>query len=360
MSDPFIDTSAELDALCARLGESAWFTFDTEFIRDRSYYPKLCLMQVADARGVALIDPLALDPTPLFDLLFSGEHVVVLHSAEQDLECLYHIAGRTPPRIFDTQVAAALLGARAQISYAELVERVTGLRPAEGYARTDWARRPLPEGPRRYAADDVRYLRDVYEAEVEALEDEGRLGWLADDFADLVDPSRYAPDPAAEWLRVKGRGKLSGPGLAALQALAAWREEAAMRANRPRRWIEDDRTLVSLAQARPEDGDHPLLREMRPARRREVLAVLAAAEGQAPRQGPPRGRRPGADEEARVARLLERAAILADDVGVEVEALVSRKHLTNWVTGYDRETLTRGWRGHLLRELLLEDVAVSE
>lgn len=351
--DQLITDPAALRALCDRLRGAPWIAFDTEFLRDRTYYPQPCLLQVADAHGVACVDPLAeLDLAPLLAVLLDPAITKVMHSGEQDLEILYHRTGAVPANLFDTQIAAPLLGHRDQVSYGELVREELGVDLGKAHTRANWAARPIEPAVLRYAADDVRYLRQVYARQVERLTAVGRLRWLDDDFADLSRPERYATQPADAWRRVKGRGKLQGPRLAALQALAAWREREAMRADRPRRWILEDEAVVALAAALPTHEDHPALRRLKPHRRAAVIEVVRAARGCPAEPHPPSEGPPSPAEEAEVDRLAEQARRLAEREGIDPATLASKRLLRAWVTGRDRDTLRRGWRGALLAELL--------
>ncbi|PSQ93813.1 MAG: ribonuclease D, partial [Proteobacteria bacterium SW_6_67_9] len=172
---PLITTPAELAATAERLRAAGWFALDTEFIRETTYWPRLCLIQVATADTLALIDPLTLDDlTPLLEVLFDPGVTKVLHAAAQDLEIFHHMTGEVPGPIFDTQVAAPLLGWPEQAGFARLVEGVLGERLGKGHARTDWSERPLPEEALAYAADDVRYLVPLYQYLHHNLADRGR------------------------------------------------------------------------------------------------------------------------------------------------------------------------------------------
>jgi ribonuclease D len=255
MSEDFIyiDDRAGLEDLAARLRGAPWLCVDTEFMREHTYYPRLCLLQVASADTVACIDPLALDNLdPLLEVLYDPATMKVLHAAKQDLEIFYHLTGKIPTPLFDTQVAAAVLLHNDQIGYANLVERVLGVQLEKAHTRTDWSLRPLDAGQLRYAADDVIYLRQVYHAQCEALEAQGRMSWLTEDFATLADPASYAPNPEQVWKRVKEARRLKGRQLAVLKALAAWREERAMRVDKPRKWVLRDEVLTELARRMPE------------------------------------------------------------------------------------------------------------
>ncbi|MFW2134544.1 ribonuclease D, partial [Ectothiorhodospira haloalkaliphila] len=252
---PFIDQPEALKAFCERLKGVDWFALDTEFIREKTYYPQLCLIQVATPEEVACIDPLNLeDLSPLTHLLFDPNITKVLHAASQDLEIFFHQQGRVPGPIFDTQVAASLLGHGDQVGYGKLIQLVLGVELEKGQSRTDWAQRPLETIQLRYAADDVHYLARAYPLMRQALEDNGRLAWLEDDFQRMQDPRTYQPDPETIWRRLKGINTLRGEqALAVARNLARWREQEAMRLDRPRRWLLQDEVILDLARRKPRD-----------------------------------------------------------------------------------------------------------
>ncbi|MCL4146421.1 UNVERIFIED_CONTAM: hypothetical protein GTU68_001805, partial [Idotea baltica] len=253
MTVQFIDTEADLTAFCERIADTTWMTVDTEFLRERTYYSQLCLIQIGTENEIACIDPLVLkDLTPILDLIYSPQVKVVFHAARQDLELFYTLRGALPSHVFDTQIAATVLGYGDQIGYGNLVKQCLNVELDKAHSRTDWSQRPLDAGQIEYAADDVRYLRDVYHLLIQQLEEKNRLHWLKDDFASLTNVSTYDVDPATIWKKIKGAGRLKGLQLAILQKLADWREERAIKGNRPRRWILKDEVMLDLAKIAPE------------------------------------------------------------------------------------------------------------
>jgi ribonuclease D len=220
----YVDTPAALDSLCAQLADASWFALDTEFLREKTYYPKLCLLQIATPDVVACVDPLALDDlAPLLALLADRNITKVLHSARQDMEIFYHLTGSPHAPVFDTQIAAPLLGLADQIGYANLVKEMLGVTLDKLHTRADWSLRPLGEEQLRYAADDVIYLAALYQPLLERLQSHGRLEWLDEDFRQLASPELYAINPENAWLKVKGGNRLKGASLSILQALANFR-----------------------------------------------------------------------------------------------------------------------------------------
>ena len=252
----YIDNTQKLNDLLARLEHAEWVTLDTEFIREKTYYPRLCLIQIASADVLACIDPLQIpDLQPFLQWLRDPRRIKVLHAAWQDLEIFYHLGnGALPAPIFDTQIAAAVLGMGDQLGYGRLVENLLGVVLDKSQSRTDWSRRPLTPAQLEYAIDDVRYLRDVYQQLRQQLEKLGRLKWLDKPFQKLADPNTYAIDPRSSWERVRGLQILKPHQLAILREIAAWREERALHKDIPRRWILSDEILLDMARMQPDSA----------------------------------------------------------------------------------------------------------
>lgn len=252
MFDDLIQNRHDLERLCKHLQGEPWIALDTEFVRERTYYARLCLIQLATPSLVACVDPLALGLLePLLQVLYAPEIVKVLHAARQDLELFYDLQGAPPAPVHDTQLAAALLGYQDQISYASLVEKLLGVRLEKHYTRTDWSRRPLSAAQLRYAQDDVRFLRDIYPLLLQKLATHGRGEWLVEECARLTDTRLYQNDPDAAYVRIKQRHALPPAGQQVLRALARWRELTAQQLNRPRNWIMRDVELLELARRQP-------------------------------------------------------------------------------------------------------------
>lgn len=351
----FVDTPQALAEVCAALQGSAWITLDTEFIRERTYYPQLCLIQVANESVIACIDPLALpDLAPLEALLADPQVLKVLHAASQDLEIFYHRMGRVPAPVFDTQVAASVLGLGEQVGYGRLVQELLGVELDKSHARTDWSRRPLEPEQLRYAADDVRYLLALYPRMRTELEARQRTEWMLDDLAALTDPARYAPAPEEAWRRIRGMQTLSPQQLAALKLLAAWRERRAERADKPRKWILQDEVLLEIARRGPRDEQSlAKLRGLEEGALRrlgeEILELLEQArrlpESQWP-QLPPR-RELAAEQDALVDALMALLRAAAQENQISPAAVATRKDLERLVCGEEDLDLLKGWRGRL-------------
>lgn len=247
-----IEDSQALHAATERFATRKWLTIDTEFVREDSYYPKLCLIQVGDGQMQACFDTLKLtDLTPLLDLLDRPGITKVFHAASQDLEIFVRLRGHAPTPLFDTQIAASLLGLGDQLGYAGLVEKRLGLKLDKSLSRTDWLRRPLTAAELAYAEDDVRHLAALYPALRAELEARGRLPWLQEDCERLAAPARYRPDPATAWERLKGLARLAPAAQHVAAALADWRERIAELRDRPRKWILADDALYRIAERQP-------------------------------------------------------------------------------------------------------------
>ena len=279
---------------CNGLQQAPWLALDTEFIREQTYYPQLCLIQIASADQIACIDPLALPSLePLLEVLYRPTITKVLHAAYQDLEIFYYLRGAVPTPIFDTQLAASALGYGSQVGYANLVQQMLGVELEKTYTRADWRQRPLPSAWLTYAANDVRYLRDLYQQQQVRLTTAhgASLTKLTEACSALADPIRYQPQPLEAWRRVREHQRLHGVQRAVLRALAAWREEQAMRCDRPRRWILHDGPLLELARHMPDHADDlKKIHGLPPATLRRygslLLERMAAARAEPPEQWP--------------------------------------------------------------------------
>ncbi len=243
-----ITENAPLEQLCERLAREPYITVDTEFMRERTYWSKLCLIQVASENDEAIIDPLAdgLDLGPFYGLMRNHDVLKVFHAARQDIEIFYHASGHIPNPIFDTQIAAMVCGFGEQIGYEGLIRQLTGGHIDKGSRFTDWARRPLSEKQLVYALGDVTHLRDAYKQLQVRLDSNDRTGWLAEEMAILESPATYDADPENAWRRVKMRIRKK-QALAIMVDLAAWREREAQARDLPRQRILKDEILNAIA-----------------------------------------------------------------------------------------------------------------
>lgn len=252
-----IESQEELDQICAELAQKPYITIDTEFLRDKTFYSRLCLLQLAgpEVESVA-VDPVGfdLDWAPLNDLLHNEDVIKVFHAARQDLEIFYHLNGKIPHPIFDTQVAAMVCGYGDSIAYHKLVQDITGHALAKNAQFTDWSRRPLSKKQLTYALDDVHYLRDVYETLNKRLKEQKRDHWLKQEMEILTSPETYDMPVEEAWKRIKIRSDKPKV-LAVLQELAGWREETARKKDVPRNRILKDDTLADIAVYMPKNPD---------------------------------------------------------------------------------------------------------
>jgi len=262
-----IDSSEKLQCMVTALATASTLFVDTEFHRETTYWPQFALMQISarDADGTVLcylIDPLAIETLdPLWKLLHNSDQVKVFHAARQDVEIIYHLSGALPTPLFDTQVAAALLGYGQQIGFGALVQQLTGVSLAKQATFTDWMARPLSQGQQQYAADDVLQLMPVYAHLCEQLQARGRRAWLNDEQHDLTNPASYDVATETVFWRTKGCNRLKPKQLAVLRSLAAWREKAARERDLPRRRLLADESMLELA--RQEKLDHQKIASIR-------------------------------------------------------------------------------------------------
>ncbi len=248
----YIDKPEQLPDLCNRIQQAPWISLDTEFLREKTYYPIFCLLQIATPEWVVCVDPIALsDLSDLFAVINDPEKIKVLHSCRQDLEIFYQITGEVTYPVFDTQIAAPLLGFQENPGYAMLVSNFLNVNLSKAYTRTDWSIRPLSQEQIQYAADDVIYLCKIYTKMCQQLETLGRLDWLDKDFELLKNKELYQVSPINAWLKVKGRKRLTGKQLSIIQVLSKWREETAQLENRPKNWLVRDDLMLELAKLQP-------------------------------------------------------------------------------------------------------------
>ena len=249
----YVKKPEQLNDLCKRIENALWIAVDTEFLREKTYYPKFCLLQLATPDWVACVDPIALpNLTSLFDAIYNPAVIKVFHSCRQDLEIFYQLTGKLPSSIFDTQIAAPLLGFQENTGYGMLVSSFLNINLNKAHTRADWSYRPLNDDEIQYAADDVIYLCQIYQKMVKQLTELGRADWLREDFAALENPEMYETEPKNAWLRVKGKNKLTGKQLSIVQAVSHWREATAQKENRPKNWLLRDELLFDFAKLQPE------------------------------------------------------------------------------------------------------------
>ncbi|TAN47749.1 MAG: ribonuclease D [Methylococcaceae bacterium] len=352
----YIDQTPALADFCQAIAGCSWLAMDTEFLRDKTYYPQFCLLQIAAGDQVACIDPLALtDLGPLLEILYDPNITKVLHAARQDMEIFYHLHGKLPSPVFDTQIAAPLLGIADQIGYAGLVQELLGAQLEKGHSRTDWSQRPLNAEQLKYAADDVIYLARLYPKMLQRLEKLGRLDWLTSDCQALCEPDVYENPPETAWLRLSGAYKMKGAALSIIQTLAAWRERTAQQENLPRGWVLKDDVLFDLARLQPKTPVQ--LQTLRALAERtvkrhgeEICALVRQALAQPP-QALPQKSRPSLgtpDKEALLDLLGAVVRLLAERHTLNPAVVAGRKDLEALAAGEADCKLREGWRYHLV------------
>ena len=248
-----ITESAAVAAFCDRQKDAEFVTIDTEFMRERTYWPILCVVQVAGPEEAVAIDALAdgIDLQPLLALMSDPQTLKVFHAARQDLEIFFRLSGEVPHPVFDTQVAAMVCGFGDAVSYETLVKRLAGASLDKASRFTDWAHRPLTDRQVKYALDDVVHLRTVYDRLQHLLADNGRAAWFGEEMSELVDPAIYRSDPSEAWRRFRIRGRADRRFLGVLRGLAAWREQAAQQRDLPRGRIMRDEAVLEIAAHAP-------------------------------------------------------------------------------------------------------------
>ncbi|MEQ1549445.1 MAG: ribonuclease D [Chakrabartia sp.] len=353
---PLIEDSATLANLCARLSQSPFIAIDTEFMRENTFWPDLCLIQVADANEAAAIDPKApgIDMTPLLDLMTKNEDILkVFHAGGQDIEIVCNLTGTTPHPLFDTQIAAMALGQGEQIGYSNLVEAWLGMPLDKGARFTDWSRRPLDKRQIDYAIGDVTHLATIFPMMLEKLRVTGRGDWLDDEMERIADPAHYVTEPHDAWKRVKVASRKAEV-LGRLKALAGWRETEARTKNLPRGRIIKDETLADLA-LHPPKAQHDLTRVRGLSAAwgnndigQRMLAALESATPMSAEDMPSRDDRgPGLGKEgALVSDLLKLLLkIRSRDINVAARLLARSDELDLLAAGQrDRLNILEGWR----------------
>jgi len=353
---PLITTTEALADLCARLAKADFVSVDTEFMRENTYWPELCLVQIADTEEAAAIDPLApgIDLSPLLDLLVDNEEVLkVFHAGGQDVEIIYNLSGKTPHPIFDTQIAMMAVSQSEQIGYSNLVESWLGISVDKGARFTDWSRRPLTERQIEYAIGDVTHLSKIFPKLLKRLIKTGRGEWLDIEMEKLADPENYRSDPDSVWLKIRAPSRNPAV-LGRLRALAAWREREAMDKNIPRGRIVRDETLADIASHPPRE-QHELakVRGLSAGWRdneigKRLMQTLAEAKPLGEAEMPPRAPRgaPLGKEGALVADLLKLLLkIRSREIDIAARLLARTDDLEMLAAGQRKNLpILEGWR----------------
>ena len=359
----YIATQENLAAFVERARSSSVLAIDTEFLREKTYYAKLCLLQMATDDEVVIVDPFEMDDLSVMAPLLEDERIVKLfHAAGQDLEIILREVGVLPRPVFDTQIAAALLGHTQQIGYAALVHAECGVSLKKIDSFTDWSRRPLSASQRDYAADDVVYLPRLYAGMRAALEEKGRLHWLDHDFEELSDPARYEANERERFRRLKRVSQLSRRQLSAAREVAAWRELEAQRRDVPRKWVVTDEQIVEACKREARTIDElfmvrGLSDRLSTKDARAVVSLISSALSAPPDTWPELDRcgksEPNVDAELDLMSALVR--LRAKENGIAFPPLASHDDLARVARGYrEGVDLLRGWRRAIVGEELLE------
>lgn len=355
MSAIALQELANADVVRTLIGDQDRIAVDTEFLRERTYFAQLCLLQVATRDSICCFDPLtgSLPPEDSWRLLLATPWV--LHSGRQDIEVIYQAANAMPVNVFDTQVAAGLLGFQPQVGYAGLVKELFDVSLDKTHTRADWSRRPLNDQMLAYAAEDVEYLLPAYDLLVDRLQKEGRLSWALEDSADLLDPELYSVEPSSAVGRLKGARNLRGESRRVAVQLAQWREAEAIRSNRPRQWILKDRILLDIAERRPTrrsqlaDIEGFPERTLRRAGDHLIDGIRNAVESKDDYRPP---QRPDEAQKALLKAMQSKVSEVAETLTLPAEIIAPKKELSAAVSGDLGGRVFRGWRGELVGEKL--------
>lgn len=366
-----ISTSENLRKYVQSLGDQHFVAVDTEFMREKTYYAKLCLIQIADADGNAtLIDPLAVrDISPLTELMTNPAIVKVFHAGSQDLEIFYQLMGAPVVNHFDTQSAAALLGYRDQIGYGALVQYELGVMLSKADSFTDWAKRPLDESQLDYAADDVVYLARMYPLLVQKLKDLGRLEWLIPELREKEEPSYFEIDYPHLFWHIKKISSLSPHQLAVAREVSIWREKKAQNHNIPRKWVCADETMLEIARRAPQTQEK--LKGIRginaiALKDADNLLEVVKRGWDSPQDSwpSPRKKAKAPDNiDERVDLMMALVRVRAKDNNIATSLLASRGDLESFVIDSEQSPLLQGWRktmiGQELSELVRGEISFS-
>lgn len=360
-----IDTDQQFVAFLERCKKSPYIAIDTEFLREKTYYPKLCLLQMGIENEIAIVDPFKIrNLAALADVLVDPSIVKIFHACSQDVEILYHETGVVPSPIFDTQIAAAVLGKTQQASYSSLVSQYCDVNLPKKDSFTDWSQRPLSDSQIHYAADDVKYLPQIYYEMLAQLKKKNRLSWLEETFADLSKKEKYEIDPRVRYKKLKRVNQLNARQQAAAREFAAWRELQAQRLNIPRKWVVSDEQIVEACRREARTLDELyMVRGMKESLKtsdaRKVLAALIAGLD-CPQSELP-DVRPKSKNESNVDVILDVMNALvrmrAREHEIAPQTLAPQAELLKLARGhYDDSELMQGWRytlvGKDLRTLL--------
>lgn len=351
----YIHTQELLSEFCEHAVHEHVIALDTEFIREKTYHPKLCLVQVATKERIAIVDPLVLgDLTPLTTILENPEITKVIHACSQDMEVLLDGLGCEVHPVFDTQIAAAFVGLRQQVSYAALVEYYTGVHLPKTESLTDWSKRPLDEEQLRYAEDDVRYLIGIYERMMFELASRNRLSWVLPEMEAHTDVELARRRPEEAYLRLRRSASLTRRQLAVAREVCAWRERLAAKRDVPRKWVLSDEMIVEVCRRMPQDMVRlRRIRGLEQLAERDAEGIIRAVKCglDVPTDLCPRTKqrtKPSADVEGVVDLMYALVRLVAEKEGVAVQLIASRDDLADFAHGASESILASGWRHELV------------
>lgn len=356
MQELYIDDDTALRRYLEMIDSEPVLALDTEFVREKTYFPRLCLVQLASPTSIACIDCLAeMDLKSLLNRLLRDDCAWIVHSSRQDLEVIYQHTAGLPQRLIDTQIAAGLVGFPPQIGLQDLLVELLGVRLDKHHTRTDWGVRPLPDAALAYARDDVRSLHSLWSTLAARLDALGRRSWLEQDCALLLKQAPVA-SPELIWMRLKGLRALDAESQGQALALVAWREQRARSRDRPRRWVLADDQLIAIARARPASVDELRSLPGLPARLihnagAEMLEALAAATTDAARQQIEQLKTEAAPDKRRLRGAQARVRSLATKLGIHPEVLATKQEITELLLGRQPVRIAASWRGLQLTDL---------
>ena len=366
MHSEIITTPEELHSLVATISSSTWLAIDTEFMRESSYYPMLCLIQIATENTCNCIDVFAVKQLdPLIELLKTPSCTKIFHSARQDLEVLFSEFKLVPTPIFDTQIAASMLGPDEQISYGDLVEQYLTVRLAKTESRTDWSKRPLSKAQIHYALDDVRYLGPLHQQLSIEINNKDRRQWLDEECIQLAAESNYKIEPDDAWKNVKGVGKAQGNALEHIQRISYWREQTAQSKNRPRQWILKDRAIIELSHMETPSvttiNDYLETEYPKSVRHKDAIVELLLSPNQDTSvDGANKfiDRRLTKSQQSLVKQLMQHIRQRAQEMNMSSSLLANRKSIEHLVLGRDSKVIS-GWRKSEIGEELVQMVETA-
>lgn len=360
----FVSKASELEDFCKRASSSSVLAVDTEFLREKTYHPKLCLLQLSiSADDIVAIDPFAIeDMSPVVELFENPAITKILHSCSQDVEVIEVSMGCVPAPIFDTQIAAAFLGQRMQMGYGALVEAYTGVHLAKAESLTDWSRRPLDPAQLVYAEDDVRYLPGIYEQMIAQLVEQDRLNWVMPEMQSIVSSLSYRLQPDEAYKHLKRVGSLTRSQLAVAQKVCAWRDKTAQKLDIPRKWIISDEVALEISKRAPKDAQalHRIrgCEQLNERNTESILHAVKVGKETPASQQPERIKHthPSPEQESVLDLMYSMLRIIADHAGIAPQLIATRDDLYEFMVDSKKSVLSQGWRyelaGNKLENLL--------